>query len=102
MSGHGSSFDNDTYLKLEGAWVIHRYQNKASGTWYAGARHRHNRTNGGCSETNAIPVEDAWYGHLNCRAGVWYCMVCKEVAPEEVMGMQALVQWGNRIENGGR
>ena len=93
-SRHAATFMDDTYLELEGDWVIHRYRNK-KGRWSAGARHKH-INDVRCNGDNTI---DSVYAYLDHEAGKWACMVCGESAPAQVIGMEKLVQYGNQCEN---
>jgi hypothetical protein len=92
---HSEMFVDDTYLELEDNWMIHRYRN-LGGRWNAGARHKH-VNDARCTGTNSI---DSVYAYLDHDADDgWSCMVCGETAPDRVLGMEKLVQYGNRCEN---
>ncbi|KKN92288.1 hypothetical protein LCGC14_0207790 [marine sediment metagenome] len=95
MSRHFKSFIEDTYLDLEDNWVIHRYRHMGR-QWNAGARHKH-INDARCTEANSV---DSVYAYCNYdfKEG-WSCQVCGESAPDQVIGMQELVWYGNRCEN---
>ncbi len=95
MSKHSENFIDDTYLELEDNWVIHRYRNKR-GRWLAGVRHKH-INDVRCTDDNSADSVHAYLNH-DFKEG-WFCVVCGERAPDQVIGIQALVQYGNQCEN---